>query len=344
MIVGAAATFSAIYHRPKRGILRLPGKEFSMTTILLVTTVLYSTVVIGPLVQAIPVIAGSSKIAERIRLERSFVQETPSGGTVAGFETITAFSQRPRLYSLHYVFLGKKQFSDERYVVPSDAQNLLLDLRDALLYQQLYRIKDTGNRQGYERIRTFLAERNFSLVSYIGRFALFERNVQPQAQPLYTTQDSSQTQKILSQHGDIAFNGWSTSSSSLQMHQVQFSGNTYATLPITLTFEKTASSEKIYQLEFRLLENDKVRAKELLPFGGGVYPTCDWALTRPVSSRYELLIPRHLSGKTLTLEVRVIDAYGDAPLNGLRSIMLRYSTYTTLGPALTIGQVEPVTR
>lgn len=344
LLVASAAGFTILLHPPERGLFRALKGNLPMMRIIVVVVVLYSMVVIGPLAQAIPVMANSRHIVERVELERNVIQSLPAGGTVAGFETLTELANRSKLYSLHYVFLGKKQFSDEAYVLPADAEVILFDLRDALFYQLLYKIKDGDNRNGYRRIRTLLEDRNFTPTTYVDRFVVFQRRRVQGIDPLYSLGLPPRLNGTSSAHDALVFLGWTTPSDELKTARQTVNGIPYATLPLNLTLAKTGETDEPLQLEFRLLEGKKLRLRALMPLAGGVFPTSDWTVNQPVTSRYELLMPKNLNGKTLTLEVRVLRLDGKVALNGVRSLVLSYREYTALGSPIVIGQFTPTTR
>lgn len=340
-VVGAAAAFRSVLHPPNHGVFRALANERAMTTILFIVVVVYSMFVIGPLAQSLPVLARTPSIAERVRLERDVVNSLPPRGTVAGYETLTALSDRPRLYSLHYVFLGNKQYSQQPYELPDDATVVLVDLRDFLMYQLLYKTEDPPNRRGYERIRNLLRERNFKLTAYLDRFAVFERSTSAvSATPLYTTVLPTSLKEGISTHNELRFDGWTALHSQLTLTSTSFRGHSYTTLPLSLTFHKTEPSNAIYQIEFMFIKNSANAYHVLMPLGGGIFPTSDWAVDQPVTTNYDLLVPKTLAHSPFEVEVRVLKLQGDVSLNGIRSIELRYNTYETVGPTIKLGQVQ----
>lgn len=339
-IVATAAAFAVLLHPPERGLFRRISSERAMAIIVFVVVIVYSMVVIGPLARAVPVLARGAKISDRVNLERAVVRSLPHGGTVAGFDTITELTDRPRLYSLHYVFLGKKQFSDEPYIVPDDAGVVLLELRDFLFYQLLYLPEENDNEDGYARIRDFLKNRGFAPTLFVDRFAVFERNPAQPVAPLYSTATPALLQGNRSPYDELTFLGWSSSKNVLQTTTRTVGKNSFMTLPFSVTFEKNQASNEFAQLELRFLENGKELHRILLPFGGGMYPTSDWKVGQAVTSRYDVLVPRRLAEKKLEVELRVLRVEGSVALNGVRALELRYRQYDTLGTPIRLGAVQ----
>lgn len=340
LVVASAVAFQKLLTPPPRGIFHALGQQRAMVIVIVVIAVVYSMLVIGPLAQAVPVVASTSRIADRVALERSVVRSLPDLGAVAGFETITELSRKTSLYSLHYVFLGKKQFSQGAYTLPDDAKAILLDLRDPLLYQLLYESKDADNKNGYGRIRSLIADRGFEPTLYLDRFVLYEQLPASRVPDTYSLTMPTKLFGRASTHGDLEFLGWSTPTGKLATSGSSVRHESYTVIPLNLTFMKNAASDATAQLEFRYLENGKLRYRVVMPFGGGVYPTSDWVTRQPVTSRYELLFPRQLRGKPIDLEARVLKVEGDVLLNGVRSLVLRYRKYETVGAPLELGRIE----
>ncbi|MBI5405043.1 MAG: hypothetical protein HY976_02355, partial [Candidatus Kerfeldbacteria bacterium] len=90
-------------------------------------------------------------------------------------------------------------------------------------------------------------------------------------------------------------------------------------------------------------DRGRVVYRTIMPFAAGIYPTSDWALSEAVTSHYRPLIPGHLKGRVLDAEVRVMRLRGDVVLNGVRSLVLRYNRYETVGSPISLGQLT-VTR
>lgn len=340
LVLASASAFRNVLHPPERGLFRKLANERVMTTIIMIVVALYGMLVIGPVAQAIPLVAKTPSISDRVRLERDVVRSLPDGATLAGFETVTELSDRPRLYSLHYVFLGKKQFSEDPYVVPDDVTVVLVDLRDFLLYQVLYKLEGGDNRHGYERVRNLLTDRGFSLTTYLDRFAVFVRGREEPQRSLFSIGVPSEVNGVPSSHGPLTFLGWSSPTRSLALSTRTVSDRPYLILPVSLTMQKNLGDETIFQLEFRFLKNDKLAYRTLMPLGGGMYPTSDWRLSEPVTSNYELLLPRFLAGLSLRVEARVLNLEGEAPLNAVRTIIPSYRRFEQVGPSISLSTVN----
>jgi len=339
LLTASAAAFSHIIHPPRSGIFHRLGAERIMVTAIVTAVILYSMVVAGPFVKALPVVAQTPKITERVAIERALSDTVAGKSVAAGFETLTELSSQERLFSLHYVLLGKKQFSDEAYVLPDDVEVILFDYRDALIYQLLYEDQDQNHYGGYGRIRELLDSRGFRPTLALDRFVVYERN--PVATiPTVTNDLPARRTGGQSAHAFLRFQGWSTPSGRVESEAVRVGQRAFTTLPFSVSFEKTSDSDEIFQIELQLKKGGRIVHRALLPIGGGTYPTSDWKNNETVTSYFRPLIPAKYADQVLTAELRVLRLSGDVVLNGAKSLALRYRTYETVGPEISLGQIS----
>ncbi|MFH0829472.1 MAG: DUF2079 domain-containing protein [Candidatus Kerfeldbacteria bacterium] len=340
LILASAAAFQGILKPSGKGLLSKFGSERPAAVVVYLVVIIYTMLAIGPLAQSVPVIAASPKIANRVSLERDFVASVPNVSTVGGYETLTDLSARLKLYSLHYEFLGKKQYSKESYTIPSDISAVLLDMRDFLMYQLLYKLNDKDNRNGYSRIRTLLKERGFILTAYVDRFALFEKGKSTISAPLYSTEPPMSLNGTPSQHDNLSFIGWSTPTNVLAATTQLMNRHSYAVLPVSLSFTKTDESNDIENIRVQYLERGRVKHSVVLPLGGGLFPPSDWTIGKTVTSNYRLLIPDFLNKNGLEVSILVYRSKGEVSLNGVRSLVIKYQNPTTLGEPIGLGTVS----
>ncbi len=343
LTIAAAAAFNTIIDPSQRSILNRFSKERGIAGVIVVIVIIYSMFVIGPLAQSVPVIARTTTIADRVSLERDFVNSVPTGPVVAGYETITDLSARPKLYSLHYQFLGRKQYSTESYTIPDDAQTVLVDMRDFLMYQLLYKYNDKDNRNGYSRIRDMLATRGFVLTAYCDRFALYQKNGAPSSDSLYTINDSAAQNGTHSAHDDLEFTGWSSPTNSLRLATFTLNAHNYTVLPISLSFKKmnNGNAGNLFDnMNVQFVSLGKVRYQSPVPLGGGMYPPNDWTVGDTVTSNYRLLVPSFLAHTKLTLRITLYRSDGEVSLNGARSLVIKYRNPEQLGDPIDLGTIS----
>lgn len=338
ILATAAAIGDILNQRGGRALLKI-GSERPAAIAVYVVVIMYTMLVIGPLAQSVPVIAATRTIADRVTLERSFVASVPDAPTAAGYETITDLSNRSNIYSLHYQFLGHKQFSNALYEIPDDTEVVLFDLRDPLMYQLLYRLKDKDNRNGYRRIRTMLENRGFTLTTYVDRFALFIKNKGLSTLTLFNKGTPDLLMGAASQHDNLEFLGWTSPSGSLRAETFSVHDRSYTAIPIGLDFKKVSESNDIENIEVRYLYEGRLAYRAFLPLGGGLYPPSDWGIGEEVTNNYRLLLPSFLKGKALNVQIRVYRSDGEISLNGVRSLVIKYRNPSYLGDPIDVGTV-----
>ncbi len=345
LTVASAAAFATILDPSQRSrALNRLSKERGIAAVVVIIVVVYSMLVIGPLAQSLPILARTAKIADRVSLERDFVRSVPDGPVAAGFETITDLSDRPELYSLHYQFLGKKQYSDEDYSIPDDTRTALVDMRDFLMYQLLYKYNNKDTRNGYKRVRNFLADGGFVLTAYCDRFALYEKNgVASTDLAPYTIGEPSIKNGSRSTHDDLEFIAWTTPTNTLKLAKFSLNDRMYTIVPISLAFKKTNGSntgDLFDNLQVQFVEDGKVRYQSPMPLGGGMYPPHDWAVGETVTSNYRLLVPSFLERSVIGLRIVVYRSGGEVSLNGARSMVIKYRDPEQLGDVIDLGPIS----
>ena len=88
---------------------------------------------------------------------------------VATFQFLPRLSSRYRLYSLHYLYLGKDNYTGQPYQFPVLPDYALIDVNDPLTFTGFF------NRQGAERLRQFFGTGEWSLEDIAGTVMLWQR-------------------------------------------------------------------------------------------------------------------------------------------------------------------------
>jgi len=163
--------------------LSLFENNFGLLIVLLVVANIYLMLATGPLGYFL----GRNTLVDknRIALENHFAEQIPSDASVVTTDRfIPLLSSRPEIYSLDYVFLGQKQFSRERYILPDDLKYLLIDfdaLADYQLQYQHHSFYGKYYSDGFDNLRGVI--KNFDLKEIQDNIALFERKKTPDETP-----------------------------------------------------------------------------------------------------------------------------------------------------------------
>ncbi|MBN1584898.1 DUF2079 domain-containing protein [Candidatus Uhrbacteria bacterium] len=177
----------AVFFGAAVGLVRLPGllsrlaifgsgQVNSVSGGLLALTVTYSALTLGPFLPAVAAaVRPDPLVAERAEIARRMLSRIPDDSPVAaGYGLMPALSSRPRLYALHYQFLGVTQFAEAPYSLPEDTRFLAVDTNDFVQYAVQFPVTGWSAPHfsgGFGRLRKAAGEQVFSL----GDFQLFDR-------------------------------------------------------------------------------------------------------------------------------------------------------------------------
>jgi len=309
-------------------------KERPLFVIIIFITLIYSCLTLGPL----PTIAHSllltNKDGEWNKLKVQFYKSVPAASSVAAsYEFLTRLSSRPWLYSLHYAFVGKKQFSDLDYQLPTDTEFLLFDFADAITYavqfpgsqqwDKLYQAGDDNfrklidNRYGITRIADTLVIMQQDAGSKI---KLFQIN---------PNLDEITHQQPVNLNDQITFLGWS---------KPDLPDNEAVNLlPITLYFQAEQKMDKDFQL--KLLIKDKsgqIVRQKYYALAYGLYPTSEWPTKATIKVNYWFFIPQNIAGAATDLEIQLVAIKGFLELDGQRSAVPTITEEELIGPSITL--------
>lgn len=97
-----------------------------------------------------------------LRAALSFIQ--PSDSVLSSFGPLANISSRQDVYSLHYLFLGKKQYGQDVYQLPKNPDIILFDRRQWFEYLYVYRTSDIDGVSGYDRFSQLLASSPYTII------------------------------------------------------------------------------------------------------------------------------------------------------------------------------------
>jgi uncharacterized membrane protein len=305
-----------------------PSRQQIFCLILAVIT-LYSMFTLGPLSGAIKLWQKNQTTQDATELKKSFIELVPSqASVVTTYDLLTTLSGRPAIYSLHYVFKGTKQYSSEPYILPDTVQYALIDFNDFLTYHAQYSTSDFY-ASGDGRVRNLL-ENNFGLVKITDTLSLWKKGA-PSFQALFTInpQEPIENEQINKLSDQINFLGFSTPRIN--------SGQTIATLDISLYWQAAKQIEKDYQLEIELLGKDgESLHKQLYPLAYGLHQTNKWKTNEIVKTNQWLYVPRNKLNSLNEIKISLIDIKGYLGLDALKSAVVQISDKKVIGDPIII--------
>ncbi|MFA6474175.1 MAG: DUF2079 domain-containing protein [Patescibacteria group bacterium] len=227
----------------------------------------------------------------------------PSASVLAGYGTLPLFSARANIYASHYAFLGKRQYSDQDYPLPSKLDLAVLDAEDFVTYQVQFAKKPsraTDYLTGVKRFTDLLAAHQLRLTSIDDTLLTF------------TTQGTDLFPQVVTQRTREPLSGVEfliqTPAPAIQIAD----GKT--TLPIIAQVGNPSLAN--LQLELRWFNaSHQLLETRYLPLGYGLYPTSAWKNTDEITTNFTLVVPDEAASG----ELRAIIPSGHLALNGWRA-------------------------
>lgn len=310
-------------------------RERAMAGAVLVTVVVYSSLVIGPLVSLARTTTVDAVTRERLRAQRVFVNQLipRDAGLATSYALTAATATRATLSSLHYVFLGKQQYSEVPFVLPAATDYLLIDRNDAVLYHALYHEHEGDNDGGDERLRALIERGGYGVVEQLGDFFLLTKG---RGTPFFVANEHLSFDLNAGQvlGGGLRF--ISPLNGTLRVRPRLVGGQRFLELPLDLTLASDTPQPHNLMAVVRLERQGKTLAnykRVISPF----FPTTNWQAHVPVTWSEALLLPAGIqAGDTVQLEVR--DEEAKPWLDGWGTIIPKVGRSKLLGE-VTLGVI-----
>lgn len=314
-------------------------KQKTIFIIFFVISIIYSSLTLGPLLPMLAKIWSYPAQLDENQLKHEFSAEVSQNfPVVASFQFLPVLSSRTHLYSLHYAFLGKKQYSTEDYYLPEDTQEMLFDFNDFIIYQiqsQNIKIYEEQYSTGDERIRNIIKSGNFGLAKIIDNYALFKKDVSNDIRlyEISQTIDPRIEEFNKDLDGKILFIGWRKLPVDASVNQIDKSS--YQILPLSFSWQALTNINENYQLLFELADkNGNVVYRKLYPLAYGLYPTSRWSTDDIVNTNYWFLIPKPLNIIDYNPQFSLVTLNGYMTLDGTGSVVMKLKATDILGEKL----------
>jgi len=234
---------------------------------------------------------------------------SPTDRVISTFSTLPQLANRPALYSLNYVYLGQRQYSETRYVLPTPIDAAIIDWKEFFDYQFLYKKTLLDEQTGEQRIREMLKTYELSPVASHGSVVVYRRG--PAIEPL--------TERL----GDSE----ATLTTTPVAADVQATQNNTAA---NLNFVWNVGTIPERPISIRLVvSNDRgesVMTTRLL--GEGTYPATDWDANSRWRTRYTVTVPAGFTASHGRYEL--VELQGRYHLDRLRAFRFLERSVTSL--------------
>lgn len=145
----------------------------AIITVLLIVGVLFSHLTFGP--WRWPWHAESTYVSDSSVLRQALTYVQPTDRVLTTFNLLPSLANRATIYSLNYLFLGRRQYSELPYHLPSDIDVAVIDWQQLYDYQFFYRTTYFNGQSGTERIFQLLKQQGLYAVFFDGSVAVYRR-------------------------------------------------------------------------------------------------------------------------------------------------------------------------
>ncbi|GEM_PF-2226769 len=302
----------------------------AFATIVVIVGPLYAHLLYGPLELPWKKL-GDRGQSQRAILAAAAAEVRPTDRVITTFNFLPNLANRDRVYSLNYLYLGRRQYSEIAYRLPTDIDVAVIDWQQMYQYQFLYRETLFERRTGAERIRDLLFDQKLSLVWWKDGVAVYRRGGTDDYAPTSRIPVTNPTGRSL---GPITL---LNAPNVRALASERIGDQTFATIPVSFEWYTAEKITTPLSIRFSLTQNQKTAWSSSRLLGDGVYPTVDWPVGSAWLTRYLLDIPRNISGQA-NLRADIIEFDGLYRLNRLRTFMPVIQKEKVLG-RLTLGNV-----
>lgn len=302
----------------------------SVLGVLFVATTAYSIITLGPLPAVARMIASGQPDPKLVAAKRDILSGVPAdASTLASYDLLPALSSRENVYSLHYAYPGKTQFSVIDYTFP-DPDEIIINQEDFLVFALNFPTLGWTKEHyasGDDRLRALLS-RGYGLVDARGPILRFKKD-SPKNIPLF-------------QMSEIQNDPGGSNRYRLAPGIELISGSATPCPPgndlcFSLSFEKENYEPEIVEPFLRLVLRDAEGAtirEDLLPLGFGVYPPSSWLKQKTVTLTVPLIIPD--DARPASVEIQLVRPEGLLAFSGVRSGYPLVTNLLPLGPAVSV--------
>ncbi|NCF75504.1 MAG: DUF2079 domain-containing protein [Xanthomonadaceae bacterium] len=313
-----------------QGAFKIIVKEKNLLFVFFIVSIIYVNLFLGPTFGILKAIT-HQEIKEKTKLNRMFVKKIPDKApVVTTYNLISNLSKRKDIYSLYYVFLGRKQFSQEEYKLPDNVKYYLIDFSDLITYQ--LQIENVGIYQGQymtgdDRLREYL--KNYGIVDVVDSLVLFKKNYQSDKELIEKENlpQNNYKDSVFLNNKKIAL---------LSYNRKKFKEKRFKKSSLVFCSFLWRALENIkrnYQLQIEILDrSNKVVWQKIYPLAYGIYPTSEWKTNEAVRTNYWFLLPDKFLNDKFILQAKLIDIKkGHLGLNGIRSVVDKIEEKEELG-------------
>lgn len=109
-------------------------------------------------------------------LANALAQVPDSANVITTFDLLPQLASRKNIYSLNYVHLGRRQYTQSPYHIPTSVDYAVIDWQQFYQYQYLYRDTLFQGKTGAQRLEELLITNDLQLAWFHGGVAIYARD------------------------------------------------------------------------------------------------------------------------------------------------------------------------
>jgi hypothetical protein len=296
--------------------------------IIMACAALYSFVIISPITTLARSVFAGPWDEDSIKIKNDAVQNiAATDAVVAGYDFLAPLSNRERLYSLNYAFLGKKQYSDQDYRLPPDTNRIIMDASDFITFQ----LQNSGKpeyRSGAARILSYISDFGLGIDAVQGSTVVYSKNSQNDIKLFEYTDTMPEGAKIANHaiNHDITLVSWNKKN-------VPGRVNGTHEIELSLYWKLTRPTSENLDILFTLWDGkSETPCEKIFPFGYGLAPTFNWPVGKIIVTNFWIVPPQD----NMTLSASVVDIAGYLDLDGWRSAKTVLMKKIIVGPVIAL--------
>lgn len=300
----------------------------------LAVVAIYCFIVIGPIRGLAQTWYRPDTQREHEQLARDVLNIVPDTTPLAtGYRFISWTATRPVLYSLHYLFIGRQQYSDESFPLDPSIQTLLIDQSDFVTYQSVYPEDNTDYKGGAQRFRDLIEERKLQLNLMVDDLLLYTNTHTTSQKELVRIGNEDQLRQSLFQTSNgLILHSWENNEgiNKLQSEYVHINTHNYLTLPLSFIWSQHEITTRHNTVLLTLTRGDGAVYQKEYPIAP-LWPQSEWPLDTPMITQHQFLIPTDFAQSDTQIAMDVMSIRGRLSLDTQRSIVPRYDEHDSLG-------------
>ena len=296
--------------------------------LLAIVAPLYSSLVIGPAewpwsgVQHEPLPTSTAML-------RAVRDVQPNDRVLTTFAFLPSLANRNALYSFNYLYLGRRQYSEIPYTIPTDIDVAVIDWQQLYDYQFLYLTTVFQGQSGLQRIQNEFTRQGLGVVARYGTITVYRRG--GSADTSSTPSDTKNEPHITM--GSVAMVGQPT----LSLASDPALGQRVITITNAWQAISTKQDSPV-SIRYTIRQNGTILDQQPRIIGQGPQPASEWPIGSTWRTHDTVLVSNAWHG-TVTITAEIYIPQGRYRLNRLRTFQDIIDSSKQLGQ-VTVGTLR----